>query len=119
MPIALFVIGAFMLIAGLRDKQDQLTALVAEDLPGFVPWIISVGAVGAIGYAPSARKFSDALLVLILAAAILARGTGLIYQFNAALSGRNSTPVPKSYYEGAPRSTAIPPAGAEILQFTR
>src|SRR5678816_2903795 len=79
MPFVFAIIGLVFLIAGVRggsvakpgDRHpgDDLLGLLKNDLLGehnFVYWIVSILAIGSLGYIDGMRNFSRALLVLVL-----------------------------------------------------
>ena len=89
MPFALIFIGLIMVLAGIKNTQDQLGALVSSEFTGegnFFYWIAGLGSVGSLGYIPPLQTLSRALLLLILVVMILAHG-GFWEQLNSALSG--------------------------------
>lgn len=94
MAFALLFSGLIMIIAAVRNKQDQLVCLVKNDFTGsgnFLYWVVALIVIGAIGYVDKIKPFSDALLVLIILAVFLASGTtgtggGFFKQFTAAIN---------------------------------
>jgi len=96
MPFALLIIGLFLLVAGVRDTQDCLFALVKGDFQGndnFIFWFLAILIIGAIGYIPNLKPFSTAFLILLLVVLFLKKGTsagvggGFFTQFTSAISG--------------------------------
>jgi hypothetical protein len=88
MPIALIFAGSLLLIAAVRDTQQDLYALVKKDLIGpnnFIQWMVAIVLIGSIGYIPKLKGFSAALLALVLVAIFLKRGTGFFDQLTATL----------------------------------
>src|SRR5712671_4334194 len=95
MPFALLMIGVVLLVAGIRDKQDDLFALVKGDFTGqanFVYWVISIMIIGAVGYVPKLKPISTGFLVLVILVLFLKRGDpkgvggGFFEKFTAALN---------------------------------
>lgn len=110
MPFALVTVGIVLLVASMRNTQDQLFTLVKGDFTGpnnFVYWFISILLIGAIGYVPKAKPFSVAMLALVIIVLVLARGNpsgtggGFFQQFTQALqttqtasAATGTTPAP-------------------------
>lgn len=100
MPFALLIIGLILVTAAVRNQQAALLALVAGDFSGtgnFTYWVLAIIFIGAVGYLPKAKPVSDGMLVLILLALILTRGSpnypggGVFAQLSTAL-GTTKTP---------------------------
>lgn len=75
MPFAFAIIGIVFVIAGARGTSSDLLTLVKADFTGpnnFVYWVISIGALGALGYVKDFQALSRAFLVLVLVVLILA-----------------------------------------------
>lgn len=65
------------MIAGLRGQGEDVSKLLQGDLTGkgsFVPWVLAILAVGAVGYIDELRPVSDAFLVLLLVVLLLSNG---------------------------------------------
>lgn len=97
MPFALLVVGIVLLVAGARNKQDDLFALVKGDFSGpdnFIFWFLAIVIIGAIGYIPKLKPLSTAFLGLVIVVLFLKKGStkgtggGFFSQF---LSGINAT----------------------------
>lgn len=104
MPLFLILAGLTLIVASVQNTQGTLFTLVKGEFtgsPSYTSWIIAFVLVGIIGYIPVAKKFSVALLALILVAIFLRKGTGFFAQLTAATSGSASTPV-------TPASTSTP-----------
>ena len=104
MAFALLVIGIVLLTSAIRNTQDCLVQLINADFTGpgnFAYWIVAFIVVGAIGYVDRLKKVSDGLLVLILVALFLSRGSpnfpggGFFTQFIKALQGTETSATPK------------------------
>lgn len=94
MPFALMIAGFVLLIAAVRNTQDELFTLLKGDLTGpnnFIFWIVSILIIGAIGYIPKLKPLSVAFLTLVIIVLFLKRGNpqgiggGFFSQFSAAL----------------------------------
>ena len=74
MPFALFVVGVWLLIAGVRNTAGPATtpgtlfALLHGDFTGsdnFAYWFLAIVLIGSIGYIKPLRPLSSAFLVLL------------------------------------------------------
>jgi hypothetical protein len=93
MPIAFLIIGAALLIASVRNTQDDLYALVKNDVTGpnnYFHWLIAILIIGALGYIDVLRPLSRMFLALIIVVLFLSHG-GILEQFNQQLF--SSTPT--------------------------
>jgi hypothetical protein len=87
MPFTLLAIGLVLLVAAVRNTQDDLFALVKGDFTGqknFVYWILAFLVVGAIGRIPKLKPFSNAFLVLIIIV-IFISNKGFFAKFQEAI----------------------------------
>jgi predicted membrane protein len=94
MPFCLLFFGILFLVAGVRDKQADLTKLLHDDFTGknnFLVWTLCIVLIGAIGYVPRLKRFSDAFLALLVLVLFLHNGantngrSGFFKQFSDAL----------------------------------
>lgn len=88
MPFALAIIGIVLLVAGVRNQQGNLFALVKGDFIGpnnFIFWMVSIFVIGALGYIPKLKPLSTGFLALVIVVLFLRRGTGFFAQANQAL----------------------------------
>lgn len=87
MPVALLFGGAVLLIAAVRDTQDDLFGLVLDDITGpnnFVEWALAILLIGALGYIPKLKPLSTALVALVLVGIFFRKGVGFFSQLTAA-----------------------------------
>ena len=100
MPFALLIIGVWLLIAGVRNTQDILFALVKGDFTGpdnFIFWVAAIIIIGLVGYIPKLKPISTGFLVLIVLVLFLKKGSstgvggGFFQQFVAGIQGTSST----------------------------
>lgn len=111
MPFILVITGLLMIVTGARNTFGAFGKQVAGDFTGpgnFTYWMLSVGAVGAVGYAQPLRKFSIMFMTLILLAMILAHG-GFFDQFYAAIKAGPKAPAAGG---GTRQGGGTPAAGA-------
>src|ERR1700677_3290916 len=88
MPFLFLVFGTVMVVSAARNTQTQLIGLLKSDFTGngnFIYWLISILAIGAVGYIPDLKPVSRAFLVLVVIVLILKNG-GVFTQFTSALS---------------------------------
>lgn len=74
MPYALLLIGAVMLVAGVRNTYKDLWALVENDFTGqggFLSWVAAIAVIGGLGYIPKLKPLSVALMTLLLLVLVL------------------------------------------------
>lgn len=116
MPLGFLILGAIVLVAALRNTHKQLGTLVASDFTGagsFIYWVAAIAVIGGLGYIPSFRGPSQALLVL-LAVVLLLSNKGFFPQLAAALGNAQSlqpTPaggVQTAAYAGTGQGAAAP-----------
>lgn len=77
MPYALLLIGAILLVAGLRNTYAELWELVKGDFTaegGFLTWVAAIAVVGGIGYIPRLRSLSIAFMTLLLLVLVISNG---------------------------------------------
>lgn len=77
MPFVIIAIGITLLVSAVRGTQDDLYALLKNDLWGkgsYAPWIISILAIGAVGYYRPLKPVTDAFLLLVIIVLFLSNG---------------------------------------------
>lgn len=99
MPYALLLIGAVLLVAGLRNTYSELWALVKGDFTqqgGFLTWVAAIAVVGGMGYIPKLRSLSIAFMTLLLLVLVLSNGGvfAKLTDFIKSGAGGNNTPSP-------------------------
>lgn len=83
MGITLIFVGAYLVVSGLRNQQQAVADLIHGDFTGsksFVPWVVAILIIGAVGYIPTLQPISDAFLVLLIVVLFLSNG-GFFQQF--------------------------------------
>lgn len=98
MPYALLLIGAVLLVAGLRNTYSSLWELVRGDFTqqgGFLTWVAAIAVVGGVGYIPKLRSLSIAFMTLLLLVLVISNGGvfAKLQQFIQGGAGGN-TPHP-------------------------
>lgn len=77
MPYALLLIGAVLLVAGVRNSYAELWELVKGDFTaqgGFLTWVAAIAVVGGMGYIPKLRSLSIAFMTLLLLVLVISNG---------------------------------------------
>lgn len=93
MAYALILIGLLLTIAGVRNRHDELFALVQGDFTGpnsFIFWLAAIAIIGGLGYIPEMKGLSNAFLALVLIVLVLNQGTGIFDRITAALQQSTS-----------------------------
>lgn len=89
MPFVLMLAGAVLIVAAVRNTQQQLFYLLALDFTGqnnFVYWFLSILIIGALGYIPKAKPLSDGFLILVILVLFLRKGTGFFDMFQKQIA---------------------------------
>lgn len=106
MPYALLLVGAVMLVAGVRntygvkqpDGSPGLWGLVEGDFrSGFFTWIAAIAVVGGLGYIPKLKPLSVAFMTLLLLVLVISNGGvfAKLQQFiQSGTPGGGTAPVP-------------------------
>ncbi len=117
MPFVLLFIGGLFIAASVNNTQGALYTLLEDDFTGsgnFSYWVISIVAIGSLGYAKPIKPAVDTFLLLLFAVFILANnktgGLGFFDRFNTALGGA-LTPQPASAGGAASPGQALVPLG--------
>ena len=113
MPFALVFIGLLLIVSGAKDTYKQFGAELVEDFTGdgnFTWWIVSIGAVGSLGYVTRLQTFSRMFMALIIIAMLIAN-RGVFNQATAALQAGPEAPAkqPTNDAQGFPiKATPAP-----------
>ena len=120
-------IGLLLTTAGVRNTQSDLYSLLKGDFTGngnFSFWVISIIAIGSLGYVKELKQFSNYFLVLIFTSMLLAEekangGGGFFAKINDALK-LGLTPDNAGVPDVKPNSRALEPlpdlGTAELLK---
>lgn len=76
MPYALILIGAVLLVAGIRGTYADLWQLFRGDFTGtnsYLTWVAALAVIGGIGYIPKLKPLSIALMTLLLIVIVISR----------------------------------------------
>jgi len=96
MPFVLVLIGVVIAITAYNGTGSQLWQLLVGDFTGahsFLWWLVSIFAVGAIGYIPALKTLANSLLILIVLAIVLSN-KGFFSQFQGALASGDANAAP-------------------------
>lgn len=96
MPIGVLIMGLAMLISGINDTQEELSAMLANDLTGdksFTPWLASIILVGSLGMYKPIRPITDGFMALILVQLLLSSQPSLKSLTEAFKGGLNVVPL--------------------------
>lgn len=88
MPFALVLIGLIMIVTGAKGTQKEFGRELVSDFTGpgnFTWWIVSIGALGALGYVDKLRTFSRTFMALVIISMILSN-RGFFDQFTKAIN---------------------------------
>lgn len=87
MPFTFLAIGTLLIVAGVRGTDEKLWTLLKGDFqnsPSFLPWVVSILLIGALGYISSLKTFSRAFLTLVIVVLFLSNG-GFFQRFQQAV----------------------------------
>lgn len=108
MPLFFLLIGVLLVATAVNNSTSAMFALVRQEFSGknadgsqgkgsFIPWLISIVAIGSIGYIPKAKHLANFMLVFILLVLVLSNQsgvTGFFSQFQTQVnSAENGAPV--------------------------
>lgn len=101
MAFVFIIVGVILVTAGIRDKQDELWALLQKDFSpaaqqgnnhSFLPWFFAILVIGALGYIEELKPVSRAFLVLVIIVLFLAPN-GFWNQFQTQVVNEIKTPA--------------------------
>jgi hypothetical protein len=93
MPFVLLILGAVLFISAIRNTQGNLFTLLGGDFTGsnnFIFWVVSILAIGALGYIPKLKPLSAAFLALVIIVLFLTKGVGFFSQLTAGIGSTTS-----------------------------
>jgi hypothetical protein len=134
MPFALVVIGLIMIITGAQNTHKAFGAQVVKDFQngpncnpmqgqfqncGFIWWVSSLVAIGALGYIKPLEAFSRWFMALIIISIILAN-QGFFGKLQQGISAQPTTPQRdtsvNSMYSGGEGSSSSGPDIASVAR---
>ena len=108
MPFGLLIIGVILLVAGVRNTQNDLFTLVKGDFTGdgnFIFWFFSILLIGLVGYVPKLKPISTGFLALVIIVLVFSKGNpnnpngGLFGQLTQGLNSTTSGKTPQQKYD--------------------
>ena len=109
MPFVLLVAGVVLVVAAVRNTQQELFYLMARDFTGqhnFIYWFLSILIIGAVGYIPKMKPISDGFLILVILVLFLKKGTGFFDMFQKQIAATDVS------------SPQVQPPGATSASYT-
>ena len=79
--------GLFILLVGANGNARQLVDEAKQDIPGFLPWAISIGVIAIIWEFKETRKLAAPLLGLAVLNFVLKNWSTLQSQFKSLQKG--------------------------------
>jgi len=93
MPFTFIIVGLVLVVAAVRGQTQTLVNLLKGDFQtsstgqhGFLPWLVSILVVGALGYIPALKNFSRLFLVLLIVVLFLSN-KGFFTKLQQSLPG--------------------------------
>jgi hypothetical protein len=71
MPLVLIAAAAVLILAAYNNTHGTLAAALGQDVPGFAPWALAIGATGAVGFIPGMQTVSRGLTSLLFLVIVL------------------------------------------------
>lgn len=93
MPFVMIISGIVLIIAAVRNTQQDLYFLLAHDFTGpnnFIYWTLAILVIGSIGYIPRLKPVSDGFLILVILALFLTKKTGFFDMFQKQIASTQS-----------------------------
>lgn len=121
MPYALILIGAILLIAGIRNQHVQLWHLVENDFTegNFLSWVAAIAVIGGLGYIPKLKPLSIAFMTLLLIVLVISNGGvfAKLQQFVQSGAGSGSiAPSPQAPQPSQPAANTNSSAPSAVDQ---
>ncbi len=83
MPFVLLIIGELLVVTGIQGTEGDFYKLLESDFTGnnsFIYWLLAIALIGALGYVPGFKSFSNAFLLLVLVVLILHQNPSNLFQ---------------------------------------
>ena len=119
MPLFLLFVAAVLLVATWNNRQGDLFAALAHDVPGYASWMSALATVGALGFIPGMKIPSRMLLALILLVLFMGNYSRALAGIQHATSGaaqgaaQADVPDPASEIAANPAHPTITTANVE------
>lgn len=112
MPILFIGSGLILVLTGVKGNPGQLWQVFKGDFQGansFVYWLLSILALGSLGYIPQLKSLSRLFVVLILIVLLL-DNKGFFAQFQSFINS-TKTAAPAATSTAAPAATSSTSGG--------
>jgi hypothetical protein len=99
MPFALTLIGLLLIITGFQNTYKAFGAQVVGDFSGngnFFYWILSLGAIGSLGYIKGFEGFSRAFMALVIIVMVIGlykKNPNIFKDLQTGVNTGSNTPV--------------------------
>jgi hypothetical protein len=96
MPFVLLIIGELLVVTGIQGTQSEFYSLLEGDFTGnnsFIYWLVAIALIGALGYVPGLKSFSNAFLLLVLVVLVLHQNPSTLFS-NLTGALKTSTQAP-------------------------
>jgi hypothetical protein len=114
MPFALAIVGAILVIVGIRGNYGELATALETDVPPYMVWGAAFFGVGAIGWVPGLQHISRMLVALVLVVLVLTNYQQILASFKGLASAPSPAPAPATpaaQYASATGQAAQPGPG--------
>lgn len=94
MPLLLIGTGLILLLTGVKGNPGALWTQLGKDFTGpnnFVYWMVSIVALGALGYIKGLENLSRLFIVLLLAVIFLKSDTGFFAQLQKFINSTSTS----------------------------
>lgn len=80
--LVLGLYGIYLVVIGVRGKTDDLQALLAQDLPKFIPWALSIVVLVVMSQTEATAKLVKPFIFLLILNFTLRNWTNLVNEVN-------------------------------------
>lgn len=82
MRLALGLYALYFLLVAVKGNAQKVFSALQTDMPGFLPWLIVAGVLGALYQFAPTRQFAGLFIVLVVLAFFLKNQNTLVSQFH-------------------------------------
>ncbi len=116
MPFVFIVLGIGLLIVAIRGTQATAATLLKSEFSGagsFLPWVISIAILCAVGFIKPVRPIADAMVGLIIMVMLIGSDKSFFAQFNQQIRNPVAAPLPPAGAAPSyvPQQTILPNGG--------
>lgn len=87
MKLTLGLYGVYLLLVAVSGNAAQLTKMLQQDIPAFLPWLIVAAVLGALYEFGPTHAFAASFILLVLVTFLLINYQNLKAQFSGIYSG--------------------------------